>query len=74
MQIYADGRDLIELFCRSIKEDAPIPISYREIFLTAQIMDDTFTQIMEQRFPERRIVYPDGIPGILLWVNTPQIF
>lgn len=36
---------LTEGFYRSIREDAPPPISYREILLTAEIMDDIFEQI-----------------------------
>jgi predicted dehydrogenase len=38
-------RSLIELFYRSITEDAPPPIPYREILLTARIMDDIFVQL-----------------------------
>jgi predicted dehydrogenase len=40
---------LTEAFYRSIREDAPLPISYREILLTAQIMDDIFNQLASQR-------------------------
>ncbi len=36
---------LIENFYKSISEDAPLPIPYREILLTARIMDDIFSQI-----------------------------
>jgi predicted dehydrogenase len=36
---------LIESFYRSITDDAPLPISYREIILTARIMDNIFSQI-----------------------------
>ena len=36
---------LIESFYRSIVEDAPLPISYREILLTARIMDEIFAQL-----------------------------
>jgi predicted dehydrogenase len=39
---------LIEAFYRSIRENAPLPISYREILLTAKIMDDIFTQLDAQ--------------------------
>ena len=35
---------LIESFYRSILEDAPLPISYREIILTSRIMDSIFEQ------------------------------
>jgi len=36
---------LIEDFYRSIREDAPVPIAYREILLTSRIMDAIFAQI-----------------------------
>ncbi len=36
---------LIEAFYRSIKEGAPDPIPYREILLTARIMDSIFAQL-----------------------------
>ena len=36
---------LIESFYRSIAEDAPLPIPYREILLTARIMDSIFAQL-----------------------------
>jgi len=36
---------LIESFYRSIVEDSPLPISYREILLTAKIMDEIFAQL-----------------------------
>jgi hypothetical protein len=36
---------LIEAFYRSINNDTAVPISYREILLTARIMDDIFTQL-----------------------------
>jgi predicted dehydrogenase len=39
---------LIESFYRSIREDAPLPISYREILLTAGIMDAIFVQLRDQ--------------------------
>jgi predicted dehydrogenase len=38
-------RYLIQAFYRSVAEDAPLPISYREILLTSRIMDDIFEQI-----------------------------
>jgi predicted dehydrogenase len=40
---------LIESFYRSITEGAPPPIPYREIVLTARIMDDIFEQIRTVR-------------------------
>jgi predicted dehydrogenase len=36
---------LIESFYRSIQEGAPVPIPYREILLTARIMDAIFDQL-----------------------------
>jgi predicted dehydrogenase len=41
----AGMRFLIQSFYRSISEDTPLPISYREILLTSRIMDDIFEQI-----------------------------
>lgn len=40
---------LIEAFYRSIVEDTPPPIPYREILLTAKIMDDIFVQLGTQQ-------------------------
>jgi predicted dehydrogenase len=39
---------LIASFYRSIREDTPLPIPYREILLTAKIMDDIFDQLKGQ--------------------------
>jgi hypothetical protein len=39
---------LIESFYRSIVRDAPVPLPYREILLTAKIMDDIFAQLDAQ--------------------------
>jgi len=36
---------LIESFYRSIREQAPVPIPYREILMTARIMDEVFAQL-----------------------------
>src|SRR5437867_785019 len=40
---------LIESFYRSIVEDTPVPIPYREILLTARIMDSIFAQLDRKR-------------------------
>jgi predicted dehydrogenase len=40
---------LIESFYRSITEDAPLPIPYREIQLTATIMDEIFAQMADHQ-------------------------
>jgi hypothetical protein len=45
----AGQKHLIESFHRSIVEDTPVPIPYREILLTARIMDDIFVQLNAQR-------------------------
>jgi predicted dehydrogenase len=52
---------LIESFYRSILDDAPPPISYREILLTARIMDAIFSQIGRQL----------SLPGPSIPVATP---
>lgn len=47
---------LIESFYRSILEDAPLPIPYREILLTSRIMDNIFSQINTQKEFEKTCV------------------
>src|SRR4030095_12469102 len=42
----AGRKYLIEAFYRAIVEDAPLPITYREILLTARIMDAIFAQLL----------------------------
>lgn len=39
---------LIESFYRSIRENGPVPIPYREILLTTRIMDAIFDQLRDQ--------------------------
>ena len=47
---------LIESFYRSIVEQTPVPIPYREILLTAKIMDAIFAQLpMEGSQPQQRL-------------------
>jgi predicted dehydrogenase len=43
-------KDLIERFYNSIRLSSPPPIPYREILLTARIMDEIFAQIYPARF------------------------
>ncbi len=47
-------KELIERFYNSVRKGDPLPISYREIILTARIMDEIFAQIypVEGRKPE----------------------
>jgi predicted dehydrogenase len=40
---------LIESFYHSIEQDSPLPISYRELLLTARIMDDIFDQLKRSK-------------------------
>jgi predicted dehydrogenase len=46
---------LIESFYRSIVEGTPVPIPYREILLTARIMDGIFAQLDTQRSQARTL-------------------
>jgi predicted dehydrogenase len=43
---------LIESFYRSVSNDTPLPISYKEIILTSKIMDAIFAQIYSHRGTE----------------------
>jgi hypothetical protein len=47
-------KELIERFYNSIRLGDPSPIPYREILLTARIMDEIFAQI----YPARRRARP----------------
>ncbi len=42
-------KELIERFYNSIRQGEPVPIPYREIILTAKIMDEIFAQIYPNR-------------------------
>jgi predicted dehydrogenase len=44
---------LIESFYRSIQEDSPVPIPYREILLTARIMEAVFSELDKERLQGR---------------------
>jgi predicted dehydrogenase len=48
-QMKSGMKYLIESFYRSIVDDTPVPIPYREILLTARIMDAIFAQLERQR-------------------------
>lgn len=48
-QMKSGMKYLIESFYRSIQENAPVPIPYREIILTARIMDAIFAQLDAQQ-------------------------
>lgn len=47
-------KELIERFYNSVRSGGPPPIPYREIILTARIMDEIFVQIHGGQKPERR--------------------
>jgi predicted dehydrogenase len=49
---------LIESFYRSIELNLPLPIPYREILLTARIMDEVFTQLKQSQ------LRPGSLPSV----------
>ena len=55
---------LIESFYRSIRQDVPVPIPYREILLTARIMDAIFDQLSAGQ-PQSHLVYQGSAAGAL---------
>jgi len=52
---------LIESFYRSIREDAPVPIPYREIVGTGRIMDSIFEQLQTSRVNARYTFRPEPV-------------
>lgn len=52
---------LIESFYRSIVEDTPVPIPYREIILTAKIMDAIFAQLNEAIPSQAQVAAPYSV-------------
>ena len=46
---------LIEQFYRAIRENGPPPIPYREILLTARIMDSIFQQLSSPSRKEAQV-------------------
>ena len=48
-------KELIERFYNSIEKGNPLPIPYREIILTARIMDEIFAQIYPVQESDARI-------------------
>jgi hypothetical protein len=56
-------KELIEQLYHSIRSDGPPPISYREILLTARIMDEIFVQVREAaKRPDES--QPEPEPGL----------
>ncbi|MGA8223971.1 MAG: Gfo/Idh/MocA family oxidoreductase [Candidatus Acidiferrales bacterium] len=54
---------LIEAFYRSIREDVAVPIPYREILLTARIMDNIFEQVSARRSQDHLRLQGDRVPA-----------
>ncbi len=55
--------ELIRRFYNSIRRGAPVPISYREIILTAHIMDEIFARIYPERAEARQApARPEKLP------------
>lgn len=54
---------LIESFYRSIVEGTSVPIPYREILLTARIMDAIFSQLSAQR-SQAQVSQPAGLQAV----------
>lgn len=62
-QMKSGMKYLIESFYRSIVEDAPPPIPYREILLGAKIMDVIFAELGERRLPAQTQHAHSGLRG-----------
>src|SRR5213078_4832972 len=58
-RLYQDfgTKELIERFYSSIRLGKPVPIPYREIILTAKIMDEIFAQIYPNRLQSPEIAH-----------------
>jgi predicted dehydrogenase len=54
---------LIEAFYQSIQQNAPVPIPYREILLTARIMDAIFEQVTTSRSQDQFAVQSQPVPS-----------
>src|SRR6266550_1565538 len=61
---------LIESFYRAIREDAPVPIPYREILLTARIMDAIFEQVSASRSKDHFAVQQHAVPSGMITPGT----
>jgi len=53
-QMKAGMKFLIESFYQSVEQDGPVPIPYREILLTARIMDAIFAQVATRESSEQK--------------------
>lgn len=59
-------KELIERFYDSIRLGNPIPIPYRDIVLTAKIMDEIFAQIYPNRLQLRETRQGDEVDSVSL--------
>jgi predicted dehydrogenase len=59
-------KELIERFYDSVRKGSPVPIPYREIILTARIMDEIFAQIYPNRSHSPETKRGDEIESRLL--------
>jgi predicted dehydrogenase len=59
-------KELIERFYNSIRRGDPLPIAYREIILTAKIMDEIFAQIYPNRLQSPETMQADESDSKLL--------
>jgi predicted dehydrogenase len=59
-------KELIERFYKSIRLGVPVPIPYREIMLTARIMDEIFAQIYPGRTTDDRRQKTDRDQGLAI--------
>jgi predicted dehydrogenase len=63
---------LIASFYRSIREGAPVPIPYRQILLTARIMDDIFEQLSPDLSQARLVFQAAGTPSDARYDRSPS--
>ena len=64
-------KELIERFYDSIRTGKPVPIPYREIILTAKIMDAIFAQIYPSRTIDDRRWKTDADHGLAMPSDVP---
>ncbi len=67
-------KELIERFYKSIRLGVPVPIPYREIMVTARIMDEIFAQIYPGRTTDDRRQKTDRDQGLAIGdVSAPLL-
>ena len=63
-------KELIERFYNSIQKGNPLPIPYREIILTARIMDEIFAQIYPCRSQMPEVKRQESVQGSQIPVSS----